>query len=497
MRSPRFDPKRIAALFVLICTVAASLLSCGEKKRQKPEEGGANISERTIGAVPAEVDFEDAKFTVLCRENCAWGNWYDELIADETSSDIVNQAVYQRNLNVEEALGVTVEAIGIPGWWADAESFTNTFRNSVLAGAGAYNAIAGQQAYMNELGLCDLYMNIYDIPYVKDDLTSDYFYQDIRRELTYNGRLYYLIGDYTWSYLDQLSVLFFNKQIAEDNNVEDLYQLVRDGSWTFDKLAEITRGTYRDYNGNSVHDVGDVYGYITDYETTDDALYSQFDLQPTRRDESGAIVIDPDQGKMVAILERMIDFYNTEDVYAFKTYSEMLPEDRPFSDIFTSGRALFYPEVLSIAKKYRGMQTDFGIIPYPKWDEKQDKYYTQAQDWYSVIVVPIDCPDVEMTGAVLDAMFAESRDLVIPAYYDVALKDKYARDDESGEMLDIIRDGVCINFGFFYRSLGINQWFRTLLYLENQNFVSYFAANQRVYERNLQKVLNTFTREDE
>jgi len=497
MRINTVFSKKAAALLLVLCLMLPAICACGSKPQKTQNvTDSLNTVDEQIGAVPADVDFGGEKFTILCRDNNAWSNCKDELVADEDSSDIVNQAIYQRNLDVEEALGVTLDVIPIPGHWTDADTFTNTFRNSVLAGAGAYDAIAGQMGFMNELALFDLYSNVYDIPYLKDDLTSDYFYQDIRNELTVNGMLFFLIGDYTLTYLDELNVLYFNKQMAEDNNVEDLYQLVRDGDWTFEKMAEITRGMYRDYNGNSVHDVGDIFGYITDYENTADALYSQFDAQSTRRDESGAIVIDPDQGKIVNILERLIDFYNTEDVYAYKTYGGMLPEDRPFSDIFTSGRALFYPEVLAVAKKYRGMQTDFGILPFPKWDSRQEKYLTQAQAGYSVIVVPIDCTDYEKAGAVLDAMFAKSRDLVIPAYYDVALKDKYARDEESGEMLDIIRDGVCINFGFFY-PLGVSQWFRTLLYMENHNFVSYFAANQRVYERNLQKVMRAFERDDE
>lgn len=47
-------------------------------------------------------------------------------------------------------------------------------------------------------------------------------------------------------------------------------------------------------------------------------------------------------------------------------------------DTFSSGRALFCGEVLQCARRYRGMETDFGILPYPKYDSEQKDYITYS-----------------------------------------------------------------------------------------------------------------------
>ena len=296
--------------------------------------------------------------------------------------------------------------------------------------------------------------------------------------------------------MDDTLVMFFNKQIAENENLEDIYQLARDGEWTIDACIEMAKGVYHDLDGNGWAGDQDRFGFIVDHSNTPDTLFSWFDIQPTTKDESGNIVVDMDTGKVVSVLEKLIDFYATDDVFTYMSGADQTPEDRPFNTIFTEDRALFYPDILVTAKTYRGMETDFGILPLPKWDTNQEKYYTQAQAGNSVIVVPIDVTNLEKVGAVLDALFSTSKEIVIPAYYDMALKGKFARDNESGEMLDIIREGLCINFGYFY-DIGGNVMFRTLLSNGNSNFASYYAANKKGFERNLRNILKTFEPDEE
>ena len=486
--------KKILAVLLALVMLVPVLAACG--KEDDPNKGNQQEKvEETIGKVPPEVDFGGEEFTILCRESNSWGSWEDEIHADEQETDVVNQAVYERNLAVSEALGVEIKVVAIPGHWTDADSFTNTFKNSILSGDGAFDIIAAQMAYMVNLANIDLYMNMYDVPYVKDDLDSAYFYQDLVDELTVNGKLNFLIGDYTITYMDNVNVMYFNKQIAENENLEDIYQLVRDGEWTIDKCIELSKGVYHDLDGNGYKNENDLFGYITDYGNTADGLFSQFDIQQTKKDEDGNVVADMDVGKVVSVLETMIEFYKTDDVFTYASSSSQTPDELPFNTIFTEDRALFYPDVLATAKTYRGMETDFGIIPVPKW-EGQDQYYTQAQAGYSVVIIPIDAPDLEKAGAVIDALFAKSEELVIPAYYDKALKGKFARDDESGEMIDIIRDGLCINFGFFY-DVGGGNMFRILLEGENTNFASFYAAQKKGYERNIRTILKAFEDDEE
>jgi len=485
-------PKALIALILCIALLVPLLASCGksENNENKPDE--SDVVYESDSSVPADLRFEGEKFTILCREDNMYGNFLHEIEADESETELINQAVYERNLQVEEQFGIELIAHDIPGAWAQESDFTNTFSNSILSGSGSFDLIMGYQAYMAEDGgYHELYVNYYDVPYIKDDINNEYFYQDFVNELTVNDKLFYIVGDYSLTLWEYMYVMYFNKEIVESENIEDIYQLVRDGKWTIDKCIDLSKGIYRDLDGNGWAGEYDRFGFITDYENTSDALFSQFELHTTKRDENGDLILDVDQGKMVSVLEKMIDFYKSEDVFTFKTDSGMTEDEIPLNDIFTEGRALFLPSRLEKAQEYRAMETDFGIVPHPKWNEQQEKYYTQSWNAYSVAVIPMDAKNLEMSGAVLDILSELSYKKVIPAYYDMALKGKFARDDESGEMLDIIREGITVNFGFFY-DVGTGGILRLLLHNENSNFVSYFNANKKGYERNLKKIIATY-----
>jgi hypothetical protein len=111
---------------------------------------------------------------------------------------------------------------------------------------------------------------------------------------------------------------------------------------------------------------------------------------------------------------------------------------------------MFLPELLGNAQLLRGMDTDFGIIPYPKWDEYQENYLTTSVAYFSLFCVPVTVRNLEMTGIITEALCVESYKKVIPAFYEVSLKTKLARDDESSEMIDIIRSGLTFDFGKIY-----------------------------------------------
>ena len=486
------NKKRILALLLVCLMILPCLAACNFGKTVTNDGGGQLTETDTI--VPEDLKFTGETFTVLCREDNAWGRYLHEIAADEDATELVNEAVYKRNLKVEERFELEkLQAYAIPGQWAVNEDFINTFKNSILSASGSYDLIMSQQSYMEDISLIDLFYNFYDLPYVKDNLNAEYYYQDIIDEVTIDGKLLYMVGDYSLTYWEHLYVLFFNKTIAENHNIGDIYQLVRDGDWTYDRMAEMVKGTWTDLDGDSWPGSEDSYGYVTEIRNTTDALWDLFDIRVTSKDENGNVIIDADQGKMVQVLEKIIEFKQSDDTFFEDTDSSMTEDSIKCDKIFREGRALFYPAFLSRAQDFRGMETDFGIVPYPKWNKEQEKYYTRSQDAYSVAVVPIDAPNLEKTGAVFDLLSEISYDTVIPAYYDMALRDKYARDDESGEMLDIIREGFKFNFGVFYApSLDRGLEFRVLITQDNSNYVSYYAVNQKGYERRLKKLMEAY-----
>jgi len=83
------------------------------------------------------------------------------------------------------------------------------------------------------------------------------------------------------------------------------------------------------------------------------------------------------------------------------------------------------------------MENDFGILPIPKFDEQQP-YHIASTGLPHVMCIPVTTSDLERTGIILEALNAESRLTTLTVYYDTMLVTQVARDEESGEMLDII-----------------------------------------------------------
>ena len=96
------------------------------------------------------------------------------------------------------------------------------------------------------------------------------------------------------------------------------------------------------------------------------------------------------------------------------------------------------------------MEQDFGIIPFPKYDEAQENYRTVTAQTGNVIALPVTVTDPDRSALIVEAMAAESVETVRPAFYDVCLTGKYVRDDESSDMIEIILDNKVYDLGYIF-----------------------------------------------
>ena len=155
---------------------------------------------------------------------------------------------------------------------------------------------------------------------------------------------------------------------------------------------------------------------------------------------------------------------------------------------------LFFMQLMQMVPKLRDMDADFGILPYPKLDEAQAQYSSTSRDNFDLFVVPIDVKDTEFTGIITEALCAESYRSVVPKYYDVVLKSKTSRDEESAEMIDIIRDNLTFDIGYLCSSSlsGIGHIFVGLIRSNSNDLVSKFAAVEKPAGKLLEKMLVSY-----
>ncbi|MCL2096308.1 MAG: hypothetical protein FWH10_05310 [Oscillospiraceae bacterium] len=434
-----------------------------------------------------DINFGGEDFTILQRTE-----WNYEFLSESQTGDVVNDAVYMRNLAVEERFNIKLNLVETPGLWEYQDTFIRTVRNSVSAGDDDYQLISGYAAYMPRLQTGGFLLNLHDLEHI--DFDRAWWSTDLKDNLTINDKMFLATGDIALSLWEHILAIYFNKQMAADYQLENLYDTVRSGKWTLDKINEVSRSVYRSIDGSGqISETGDIFGYATDTGNLVDNFYGAFDTPVIRKDENGVPYHAQNIPKMAEIAEKVHAFL-WENPGAYTNIIAASGPENLYRYIFEENRCMFLPELLGNAQSLRNMDTDFGIIPYPKWDENQDNYLTTSVAYFSLFCVPITVQNLEMTGVITEALCVESYKKVIPAFYEIALKTKHARDDESSEMIDIIRNGLTFDFGKIYvtelaYSMNI---LRDLITAKNTNFVSTFERGERQYDRALEKVLETF-----
>ena len=128
---------------------------------------------------------------------------------------------------------------------------------------------------------------------------------------------------------------------------------------------------------------------------------------------------------------------------------------------FGNKRSLFCGSAFSALKKLRSYDVDsiYGIIPLPKASVEQEDYYTPASVSMAYgICIPVNVPDPEFSAYMIEVLACGGKNYLTPAYYEVALKSRAAKDDDSEKMLDLIFSNVVYDLGVMYNFGGIDMF---------------------------------------
>jgi hypothetical protein len=250
-----------------------------------------------------------------------------------------------------------------------------------------------------------------------------------------------------------------------------------------------------DVNNDGKFDDKDLYGYVTDTHNQVDAYVVSWEVPITVKGDDGFPKYVMFEEKFSTAFLKLYSFMR-ETVSTFAgplqpTATDIYSMYRP---MFQEERALILAEYLGNASQMRSYEFDFGILPFPKMDDNQKEYKSMPQNGYTMFCTPVTVQNTDKVGAVIEALAAESRKSVLPAFYEVALKTKYARDEESAEMIDIICAGLSYNFGTEYVvPLGSPhlEW-RFLVTDKKNNIVSSVEKKMNTWQKNLEKVLTAY-----
>ncbi len=436
--------KRSISVILLAALLASSAAGCGSTPADDGPSGETTSAEDTE---PVEVrdpllddlgefDFGGYVFRVL---SCTYDpNGTFTLFDTELNGEVLNDSLYTRNREIEDRFNIKFECSEKS--WGDCSS---TLRSTVTAGDDAYDTIMLINREAFAAALEGYIMPVDKLIYLNPE--KPYYLHDINDAMTIAGKSFFYYSEESIYTFERAACLLYNKTIADDFKIPDLYKTVKDGKWTVDQMYTYSRSVAKDINGDSKMDSNDQWGFVG---SADDIVASLYNL-------SGAHTIEKDENdipyfaaksneKIIACIERTVKEMESGDHIWCRQFNQSSRDSA--MNFFKNGQALLCGTVIAKLLTLRDMETDFGVLPYPKYDEAQENYVTRVVDAW-LHIVPVTNPDPARTSVILEALASGSARYVFPAYYDNVVLQKAVRDDESVEMLELIRSTRTLDLG--------------------------------------------------
>lgn len=475
----------------ILCALLAALVltSCGSGSTtdKTPEttadttaetevetEPDPNAVRRAISDDLPDTDMDGYTYRVLSRQR-------DDFIEDigldlEQNGDVVNDAIYNRNLTVSERFNCKYEA-------TFTDSIDTTGINTITAGDDAFDVMLCQIVQIPKYATTGYFRDWYeDMPHV--NLDKPWYIGNAAEALSVKGHAYAMIGEYDLDVLRFTYCMYYNQDISDEYNLENIYDVVNDGRWTYDKLYEYANTVYVDLDGNGTKDEndrlaisGDPYSAVVTYQYSfDNPLFSIND--------EGVPEFTMDREKLASIVEKLNALYHD----SLGGYTEGWGTGWT---AWSAGNLLLYTGLFQSSTGYRDLEFDYGIIPYPKYDEAQTRYYTMSDGAHGCMLIPITVQNIEWSSILTEALNAETYKQVVPAYYDTALKVKLSRDAESAAMLDLLMESRVFDFGYMYNT-GIAFIVQDMVSTNKNNTESAFNSKYKSAEKEWAKIIDTY-----
>ena len=483
--------KRVLCILLALLTVLP-LASCSESQVNEDtdaavesiaetDDPAADIESETAEEIPEETfpelttlpeglnyDGYEVKIYSFDHSRYRW-----EHVAEELTGEILNDAIFNRNLNTSTLLNVKINAI-INKW--DNDDFRSKISAAVMSGADDYDIITGNTYNSTHLSCEGYYYNVNKMPYI-DPENSMWWNESCWRELSVGDRAFMLMGDMCASNYGYDAV-FFNKDHIKNYNLEDPYQLVYEDKWYLDTLITMTQDFYHDKNGNGQRDPqdGDLYGFFGRDHSVCNLAYYYVDI--TEKTEDNYIEVVFGSERTEEIISKLSHWF-------METSGFNCPDGwTPYEGIAEWDNCVFTAFSLNNCQYLREYDVDCGIVPFPKYDELQKDYTTVPNG--VVISFPASASNIERSAAVAECLSYYGRKLVYPAYVDNTIMRKGVRDEDAQHMVEIILDSVIFDFGKEYSSFsGYGTFMLDFMTTAHGGYASFYKSRKRMSDREL------------
>ena len=486
--------KKVFSLILAILMLSTTLIACSDDAGQTtdttaaPAIGDTTAPTETadptkdangylLDSLPDDLNFNGAEIGIL-----HWNSEEKEFEIEEITGDIVNDAIFTRNEQVQKRLNVKFTFTEQKGDNGSRSAFLSFVQKSYQAGEKAYDIIPTYSRTSGMLAINGLCYNLAELPYL--DFEKPWWPQRMLETQTIGDKLYFISGDASTNLIHLTYGMYYNKDMLEQFQLEDPQQLVLDHKWTQDKLIEMTTGLYQDLNGNNSVDENDRVGFASTYFHLD-AFWTGSELRLVERDNDKMLIISPDfsSEKAIDMVAKLGAWQNTDDV--------LIIDDGISKSSFYNGNALFCQNRLYLASRHlRDVSFSYGVLPTPLYDEAQEEYISVVGNPYTNYCIMSDTPEPETAAAVIEAWGSAAYRLTTPALFENNMKIKYSEDDINAQMFDIIHDSIDFDLGrVFSNDLNYMSELPSKAIDAGQQWAAIAKQYSKVLEKQLDKIV--------
>lgn len=450
--------KKALVLLLSAIMLLSVLVACVEVEPERETQSSTSGSEETVINQDVDdlgqVDLGGRDVTVISRVESVNQS---EVYVEELNSEPINDAVYNRNLNVEERLKCKIKVIQLlPEPGSVAGEAVDAVSNMVIAGGTDYNIVANCSYTSMTLAMQGRMTDLKNTAYI--DFDKNYWSQGFNDALSYKDSQFFITGPMSLSYYRYMFVTMFNKKLMEDVGLdESLYETVQNGEWTIGYMQSVAELFYQDLNGSGSRDAEDLYGFCARIGPTSsmmDGYWEGSEICILKKDVDNTYIYEIDKDRLNNSLDAVLGLLNCSGSFTATTNAGDADVLTKFAQ--DESAMINYRLIAVEDPTIRNMTHDYGILPVPKLTKAQD-YKTHVQVEVILYGVPSTCYDqIDDLGIFLEAFASESYNRVKPAYYGIALTSKYVKDPQSVEMLDKVVNSVsidpvnlyCVSFNF-------------------------------------------------
>ncbi len=466
----------------------------GDTSAGTAEEEKETIDQNFVCDLPDDYKVEGGKDVNIIYSKSDYT--VDELIPNEAGG-LVSDAVHERNVAVEEQLGVSMKFFPED----NATLVNNKVSQDILSGNGEFELVSSG-TYLAVLPAMEgKYVNLSALSNI--DTSKHYWTQGYNDMVTFtdNDMQFLASGPVAITMFRLMYLTLYNKELLQDYQIPDLYDTVMEGKWTLDYQYTLVNDKYNEKDGDGAPSEGDFYGFVTGDIISVDPYVVAADLHLIIKDaDTGELRFNAEVLESLSNLcDKVQKIYNAQGTYVYKT-AEM--DDVPKTNIinhFNSEQALMVTTLFwQMEHNFEALSAlTYGIAPIPKYDELQPEYHSYVQDQvtsFGISAVVSDPDRQNELAAVLECLAYHSYKIVRPAYYETALSERYMQDPESSEILDMIFDTLDFDFSSscsnIFTGAVIRDNLRPLLSGKTNTIASASKGWEKRYNNQLEKKFN-------